>query len=91
MIKESTRSIIERSRQIYEPMRTGLEIEHTGKYVAIEPDSGDTFIAESFDDAVSAARSAHPNCVTHTIRIGHCAVFHIGLMEQFWPTATWLC
>jgi hypothetical protein len=50
--------------------------------VAIEPESQEFFIGQSFDSAVTAARTAYPNRVSHTIRIGHQAAFHIGLMER---------
>ena len=63
-------------------MRNTLEAEHRDRFVAIEPESGDYFLADSLDAAVRAARSAHPSRLTHTIRIGHEAAFHIGLMEQ---------
>ena len=82
MLAEKTRAIICRAKQIYEPIRQRLEAEHNGRFIAIEPESGESFIADTFDDAVCCARESHPNRITHTIRIGHRAAFHIGLMEQ---------
>ena len=82
MVSAATKSIIDRAKQLYEQHRDRLEAEHKGEFVAIEPDSGDYFVAATFDDAVKAARDAHSDRVTHTIRIGHAAAFHIGLMEQ---------
>lgn len=74
--------IIDRAKQFYEQRRDRLEAENDGEFVAIEPDSGDYFFAATFDDAVRAARDAHSDRITHTIRIGHPAAFHIGLMER---------
>ena len=82
MITEKTQAIIDKAKQIYGPMRQELEAAHHGSYIAIEPESGDTFISDTFDGAVRSAREFYPNRITHTIRIGHQAAFHIGLMVQ---------
>ncbi len=52
--------------------------EHPNEYVAIEPDSGDFFLAYSFSDAVRNARETHPNRISFVIRIGHEAAIHVG-------------
>lgn len=82
MIAEETRSLVSKAKKIYESIHESLESDHKGKFIAIEPESQEFFIANTFDEAVKAARKAHPNRVTHTIRVGHQAAFHIGLMEQ---------
>lgn len=82
MISDETRSVIEQSKQIYEQHKERLEAEHRDRYVAIEPESGDCFLADTFDNAVQAARAKYPSRLSHTIRIGHEAAFHIGLMER---------
>jgi len=82
MISDETRSVIERSKKIYEQHRESLEAEHRDRYVAIEPQSGEIFLGDTFDDAVKAARTEYPSRLSHTIRIGHEAAFHIGWMEQ---------
>ena len=82
MISDETRSVIERSKRIYEQHKQTLEAQHRGRFVAIEPESGDYFLSDTFDDAVNAARSKYPTRLSHTIRIGHEAAFHIGLMER---------
>ena len=83
MASEETKNIIERAKAIYEKeLRYILEAEHRGRFVAIEPESGDHFLADTFDGAVKAARSKHPTRLSHTIRIGHRAAFSIGLMEK---------
>lgn len=82
MVSDESKSIIERSKQIYQQYRQSLETEHLDQYVAIEPESGEYFLADTFDDAVKAARSKYPSRLSHTMRIGHEAAFHIGLMER---------
>lgn len=75
-------SITSRAKAIYEARRAQLEKEHEGQFVAIEPDSGDFFLADSFDAAVAKAVARHPQKISHTIRIGRDAAFHIGLMTR---------
>jgi hypothetical protein len=81
MISDETRSVIARSKQIFEQHRERLEAEHRDRYVAIEPESSECFLADTFDDAVRAARAKYPTRLSHTIRIGHEAAFRIGLRE----------
>jgi hypothetical protein len=83
MISHETKSVIDRAKQIYATqLQSGLESQHTNRFVAIEPDSGDYFLGDTFDEAVKLARAKYPNRLSHTIRIGHRAAFHIGVMEQ---------
>jgi hypothetical protein len=83
MVSDETKYVIERAKAIYErDLRDGLESEHRDRFVAIEPESGDHFLAGSFDAAVRAARSKYPSRLSHTIWIGHRAAFSIGLMEH---------
>ena len=83
MVSEETKSVILRAKEIYEQrLKSNLEANHRDQYVAIEPDSGDFFIAETFDEAVKLARSKHPSKLSHTIRVGHAAAFHIGVMSE---------
>lgn len=82
MVSGETKSIIQRSKQIYQKQREQLEAVHRDRFVSIEPESGEYFLADTFDGAVKAARTAYPSRISHTIRIGHDAAFHIGLMQQ---------
>ena len=81
MISEHTKSIIVRAKRIYALHVARWEVECRNQFVAIEPDSGDFFFGASFDAAVRAARAKYPTRLSHTLRIGHEAAFHIGLME----------
>ncbi len=83
MVSEETKAVIAQAKAIYEQeLRGSLEAEHRDRFVAIEPDSGDYFLADTFDAAVKAARSKYPSRLSHTIRIGHRVAFSIGLMER---------
>src|SRR5262245_3670775 len=71
--------IIRRAEAIYESrLKADLESAHLHHYVAIEPDSGDYFLGQSFSEAGIAARKAHPDRRSHIMRIGHRAAVHIG-------------
>lgn len=79
MVSEHTRFVAERARRIYdERLRADLEAQHPGRYVAVEPESGDFFLADTFDAAADAAQAAHPDRRSHVLRVGHAAALHIG-------------
>jgi hypothetical protein len=79
MASAETKSVIARAKDLYERrLRSSLERDHRDRYVAIEPDSGECFLGDTFDAAVKLARAKHPTKLTHTIRIGHAAAFHLG-------------
>ncbi len=79
MISSHTTQVAERAKAIYkERLKGDLEAAHTDGYVAIEPDSGEHFLADSFGEAVTAARTAHPDRISFVIRIGHSAAIHLG-------------
>lgn len=83
MISEQTRSVAERAKRTYvERLQHELEARHLDRYVAIEPDSGDYFVADSFNEAVAKSRSAHPDRISFVIWIGHEAAIHIGGMPN---------
>ena len=83
MVSAETKSVISRAKEIYvRQLKADLEQKHMDQFIAIEPESGDYFIGESFDKAVKLARSKHPSKISHTIRIGHAAAFHIGVMGK---------
>lgn len=72
-------SIAAQARQFYETeLRTRLEAEHRGEFVAIEPVTRSFYPAKTFIDAALAAKTAHPDRKSFVIRIGHDAAFHIG-------------
>ena len=79
MISNHTTHVTERAKAIYSRrLQTELEASHPNGYVAIEPESGEHFLADSFGAAVAAARAAHPDRIAFVIRIGHRAAIHLG-------------
>lgn len=83
MVSEETKSVMSRAKEIYKQrLRDELAANHPDEFVAIEPDSGDFFVAPTFDAAVKLARLRHPSKLSHTIRIGHAAAFHMGVMQR---------
>lgn len=89
MVSAKTQSIMDRAKRLYaEQLQAELESKHQDRYVAIEPESGDYFLGNTFDEAVKAARAKYPSRISHTIRIGHRAAFHIGEQVPAMFTAT---
>jgi hypothetical protein len=83
MVSADTQAVIERAKRIYaEQLRAVLEPSHLNRFVAIEPESGEYFLADTFDEAVKSARAKHPSRLSHTIRIGHRAAFHMGGLQR---------
>ena len=72
MISELSKGVAERAKAIYsEQLQYELEANHLNRFVAIEPNSGDHFLADSFSQAVAIARSTYPDRISFVIRIGH--------------------
>ena len=81
MISEASRAVAENARRIYDlQLREELEQKHPGKYACIEPASGRYFLGDTFDQAVNAAIDAFPERLSHTLRIGHSAALHLGVL-----------
>jgi hypothetical protein len=82
MLSDKARLVAEKAKQFYEKqLRERLESSDHGRFVCIEPESGDFFLGDTFDEAVNQAIDAHPDCLTHTLRVGHTAVFHLGVLN----------
>ena len=66
--------LVESGQRFYdEHLRSSLEPEHIGRYVAIEPDSGRYFLADTGTEALLDARQALPECLFYLARVGHSA------------------
>ena len=82
MVSAETKSVIDRAKQIYSnQLQANLESRHMDQFVAIEPESGEYFLGDTFDDAVKSARTKYPSRLSHTIRIGHGVALHIGGLQ----------
>jgi len=83
MLSRESKKIANNARKLYdEKYRQSLEASNHGEFVCIEPESSECFLGATFDEEVNKAIDAYPNCLTHTLRIGHSAVFHLGVMVQ---------
>jgi hypothetical protein len=83
MVSDETRVVIDRAKRLYaNRLRADLESLHMGRYVAIEPESGDHFLGDTFDEAVMAARTKYPSRLSYTLRIGQRAAFSMGGLQR---------
>jgi hypothetical protein len=83
MVSDETKAVIAHAKEIYaRRLQSHLESQHMDRFVAIEPESGEYFLGDTFDEAVKSARIKYPGRLSHTIRIGHPAAFHIGVLER---------
>lgn len=79
MVSSSTQSVVDRAKKIYaERLQAELEAGHRDRFVAIEPESGDSFLGDTLLEVAKAAAEKYPDRKSHAIRIGHRAVYHIG-------------
>ena len=64
--------LVERGQAFYdEQLKEKLEPEHTGRYVAIEPDSGRYFLDDTGSGALNAALAAIPDGLFYLARVGY--------------------
>ncbi len=83
MISDASKAVAEAARRVYDSRyREEMEHKHEGRYLCIEPASGRYFLGDTFDQAVNAAADAFPDRLTHTLRIGHFAALHLGVLIQ---------
>lgn len=62
----------ERGQAVYDAsIRHVVEPAHHGKFIAVEPDSGDYVIRDRIVDAMLDMKAKRPNTYSHIIRIGH--------------------
>jgi hypothetical protein len=79
MVSPETKSVIDRAKQIYaDRLQADLESRYMDRFVAIEPESGEYFLGDTFDEAVKSARIKYPSRLSHTLWIGHRAALHMG-------------
>ena len=79
MIPQSSQEVAYQAELIYEQrLKTMLERSHPDEFVAIEPVSGNYFLGRTLSEAVGAARKAHPEHLSHAMRVGHKTTVHLG-------------
>ena len=64
--------------QYEQRLKTTLEPERRGEFVAIEPASGDYFLGRTMSEASARALASHPDRLHHILRIGYPVTVEIG-------------
>ena len=83
MMSGETSNVTARAKRLYvSQLRERLELSEFGRYVSIEPETGDHFLGDTIDEAVNRALDKHPDRLTRTIRIGHRSAFHLGVLTR---------
>ncbi len=81
MLSPELQAIGERARRIYDAHVNDLLANgHGGKFIAIEPESGEYFLGDTIDEAREHADRAYPERISHMMRVGHRAAVRIGAM-----------
>ena len=69
----------ELGEKIYqERYKAVYEQEHPGKFVAINVQTAETFIADTPEDALDHAYAASPAGLFHLIQVGHAGAFRVS-------------
>ena len=81
MASDQTIEVARKALAIYDKqLKTKLELSNIDDFVAIEPESGDFFLARSLSEPIQAARAAHPARLPFALRVGHKAAVETGVM-----------
>lgn len=79
MVATASESLARQAELIYQQrLKDRFEQSHRDEFIAIEPISGDFFLGHTLSEAIGAARQAHPDRLSHALRIGHKAAVHLG-------------
>jgi hypothetical protein len=69
MTDANVNEFVRRAEEVYATrLRAVLEPEYADESVAIEPESGDSFLGRTLSQASKAARKTYPNRLTHVMR-----------------------
>ena len=72
-------SVADLAKAFYESkLQTQMEKEHLGKFIAIEPESKQYFIADSFMECAMEAKQKIPDKMSFVLKVGSDAAVHIG-------------
>jgi hypothetical protein len=76
---DKPQAIAERGEKIYaEKYKDTYEKQFLGQFVAIDIDSGESFVAKTPEQAISAAQAAKDGGFFHLIRIGAPGTYRVG-------------
>ena len=72
-------ALVERGQSLYdEQLSAELEPAHSGRFVAIEPNTGRYFLGDTGTAALIAARAAIPDSRFYLMRVGRQAAHTVG-------------
>ena len=77
-MQADTLSVVSAARPIFDRLKKSLESSHMNQFVAVEPTSGEYFVAETLSEAIGQSRRKYPNRLAHVFRVGHQAAVHFG-------------
>lgn len=80
--------IAERGNEIYGSIKAKYE-QDKGKFLAIDVESKDGFLADSSIDAVLAANGKYPDRVFYVVRIGYAATMRMPSMKILDNRPSW--
>lgn len=71
--------IAEKGESLYKnKFRPQFEVEHPGKYLAIDIASEEGFVSDTAEGAVEAAQTKHPEGFFHLVKVGSPGVYRVG-------------
>lgn len=77
------KQIAERGEAIYRARyQEQFEREHAGKFVAIDVQTEQTYIAATPEDALADARTQAPHGIFHLIQVGHAGAFRVSYAQK---------
>jgi hypothetical protein len=80
MLSQDVEMLARSAERVYdEKLKDHLEKTHPDEFVAVEPVSGDYFLGQTLSEALGAAHDAHPDRLSHAMRVGHQAALHFGV------------
>jgi hypothetical protein len=81
MASKESSELASRASLIYEQkLRSRLESAHPDDFVAIEPESGDSFLGSTLSEAIQGARTAYPDRLSFALRIGYKSTVELGML-----------
>jgi len=79
MALSSPEQIADKGEQIYKARyQQEYEQQHLGKFVAIEIDSGEAFLADTPEEAIEAAQRARDRGLFHLIKVGAPGLYRVS-------------
>lgn len=70
IVPSDTQGVIKKGHEIYESKKSEFEPAMNGKYIAIEVNSGETFVGDTREEAVTVARTKYSRVILYVRRIG---------------------